>query len=157
MLKACPEGHQSENWLLDPNKRWVKVGEASWDDLPQLECRSGPLWINVGASTRGLYNRIQVARIGEIIDSLRLIHVSDLTVRVSLNYYRTGMDVDGKFMFDGTAYRLSVTDPIVEEEYKARPIGDYDLGERYLTVSLGEAYQDYYHYKLIAGVIAKDG
>ena len=154
LLSACPEGHQSENWLLDPNKRWVKDDEASWGDLKPLARDTGPLWINVDASGRGQNNRIEIARIGEVTDSLRLIHVPRLTIRVSSSSGKTY--VDGKFIFDGTNYILGVTDPIVETAYKTRPSGDYELGECYLTVSVGEEFHGY-HYKLIAGLMAKDG
>ena len=153
LISACPEGHQSENWLLDPNERWVKDGEVSWNDLEAFSCRSGPLWINGDASASGQYNRVEVARISDVEDSLRLIHVSCFTARVSSSY---GPRVDGEFVFDGTTYKFRVTDPAVEAAYRTRPDGAYDIGECYVTVSLGEEYDGYY-YKLIAGVIARDG
>jgi hypothetical protein len=47
-----------------------------------------------------------------------------------------------------------VTDPIVERQYLAQPDGDHAVGEAYLTISIGEPYQDYC-YKLVATVIGE--
>ena len=152
LLRACPEGHQSENWLLDPDECWVKDDEASWGDLRAFARDTGPLWINGSASGRGRNNRIEVARIGEVTDSLRLIHVPCLTIRVSSSFGKK--HADGEFFFDGTTYILGVTDPIVETAYQTRPSGDYELGECYLAVSVGEEFYGH-HYKLVAGVMAK--
>lgn len=47
-----------------------------------------------------------------------------------------------------------MTDPIVERQYLAQPDGDHAVGEAYLTISIGEPYQDYC-YKLVATVIGE--
>lgn len=62
--------------------------------------------------------------------------------------------VQGRFKYDGTEYRLWVTDPIYEKSYLARSDGQYEVGESYLTVSLGEPHNDAC-YKLIAAVIRR--
>lgn len=154
LLEPHPKGHQSENWLLDATERWVKIGKASWTDLEQFACESGPLWINGDESGRGLNNRIMTDDMAHVTDSLRLVHVPCLIVRVSTFGAQTR--VDGKFSFDGTDYVLNVTDPSVENAYRTRPRGEYRVGECYLTISLGEEYRGH-HYKLIVGVITKNG
>lgn len=154
LIRACPAGHQPENWLLDPEAWWVKAGEAGWDDLGEFAFDGGPLWINGDASGRGQNNRIAVTRIHEVTDSLRLIHAPHLTVHVSTSFGDT--HVDGEFDFGGTTYKLNVTDPAMETTYRALPNGKYNVGECYLTVSIGEEFHGY-HYKLIAGVITKEG
>ena len=65
------------------------------------------------------------------------------------NYKRS---VQGRFQYDGTDYWLRVTDPDYERRYLQRPDGIYPIGERFITVSLGEPYLGY-AYKLIAAVI----
>ena len=47
-----------------------------------------------------------------------------------------------------------MTDPILEEGYFDKYIGDYPIAEKdvYLCVSIGEPYEGYC-YKLVAGVI----
>ncbi len=52
-------------------------------------------------------------------------------------------------------YRLWVTDPRYERAYLAKPDGDYEIGEAFLTVSLGEPYNNAC-YKLIAAIIERN-
>ncbi len=57
-------------------------------------------------------------------------------------------------MHHGTEYRLWVTDPGYERTYLARPDGHYQIGESFLTVSLGEPHNDAC-YKLIAAIMER--
>ncbi len=52
-------------------------------------------------------------------------------------------------------YRFWITDPIYEKNYLAKNDGAYELGDCYLTVSLGEPFKDACH-KLIAAVIERE-
>jgi hypothetical protein len=60
--------------------------------------------------------------------------------------------VQARFRFNGHAYALWVTDPIVERTYLSRQDGHYRVGESYLTISLGEPFNNNC-YKLVAAVI----
>jgi hypothetical protein len=51
-------------------------------------------------------------------------------------------------------YWLWVTDPIAERRYLPESDGEYAVGEAYLTISIGEPYQDYC-YRLVATVIGR--
>jgi hypothetical protein len=89
--------------------------------------------------------------------SLTLVHVGALRLHI----FRTGelfgnpkRRVQARFRFSGYDYWLWVTDPIIERAYLSRPDGHYDLGECYLTVSLGEPFKDCC-YKLVAAVIQR--
>ncbi len=57
--------------------------------------------------------------------------------------------------FHGTEYRLWVTDPAFERNYLAKPDGMYKIGECFLTISLGEAFDDA-SYKLIAAIFDRE-
>lgn len=46
-----------------------------------------------------------------------------------------------------------MSDPIYERQYFRQPNGNYSIGECFLTVSLGEPYNDDYVYKLVAAII----
>ena len=46
--------------------------------------------------------------------------------------------------------------PPIQRKYLAKLDGNYEIGECYLTISLGEPYQGAC-YKLIAAIIAGDG
>ena len=44
VVEPCPRNFQSENWLLNPEYYWEKVGKLSWFDLPVLaDTRSSAL------------------------------------------------------------------------------------------------------------------
>lgn len=62
--------------------------------------------------------------------------------------------LQGRFIHSGHEYWLWVTDPHYEREYLLKDDGIFDLGECYLTVSLGEPYEGAV-YKLIASVIER--
>ena len=150
VLNAHPKSHQRENWLLDPNRRWAKVGSASLDDLPNWVDEFDPLCTNQSSSSKGRNDRVHTSYANSINSSLCLIKVN-LKVWVFDNYNRR--TVQGRFRHGGTDYWLRVTDPNYEQKYNRRPDGCYDLGERFVTISLAGAYTDEYCYKLIAAII----
>lgn len=89
--------------------------------------------------------------------SLRLIHVDRVTLSVLMPGAAFGNSkrrVQGRFRFSGSDYRLWVTDPGYERAYLAKENGDYQVGECYLTISLGEAHKGAC-YKLIAAMIER--
>ncbi|MCY3821007.1 MAG: hypothetical protein OXH52_16895 [Gammaproteobacteria bacterium] len=91
----------------------------------------------------------------EEVHSLRFIEVSRLKLSVFAPGEAFGNSkrrVQGRFDHAGNRYALWVTDPGYERTYLAKLNGTYDLGECYLTISLGEPYQGDCH-KLIAAII----
>lgn len=159
LLEARPTGYQQENWLLDPEHYWVKAGRFAWSDLPRLADPAAPLWVNGQSTYNGYNDKIPLAMAGELKSSLRLLRVDRLTLSVFKPGEAFGNPkrrVQGRFQHDGVEYRLWVTDPGYERTYLLRTDGDYEIGESFLTISLGEAYNDAC-YKLIAAIIERDG
>ncbi len=157
LLDPRPKGYQQENWLLDPEQYWAKVGRAAWSDLERLVDRVEPLWINGHRTLNGLNDKIPLLLAGALGSSLRMVRVEGVTLSVFKPGEAFGNPkrrVQGRFDHDGTEYRLWVTDPRCERAYLARPDGEYNIGESFLTVSLGEPY-NYDCYKLIATIIEK--
>jgi hypothetical protein len=157
LLGARPKDYQRENWLLDPEEYWRKVGRASWSDTERLVDPPAPLWINGYSSRNGCNDRIPLAQSTQLTSSLCLVRVERLTLSV----FRPGeafgdlkRRVQGRFMHHGSEYRLWVTDPVYERDYLLKADGAYVVGESLLTVSLGEPYNDYC-YKLVAAIIEK--
>lgn len=118
-----------------------------------------PLWINGYNTKWGLNDQIPVSDADALKDSLRLIRVPSLKLRV----YTPGRDfsdpkrkVQAIFRFQGDDYRLRVTDPDIERTYLAKVDGVYRVGRSYMTVSLGEPFKDHY-YKLVAALITEPG
>src|SRR5262249_4952663 len=144
LLEARPKGHQRENWLLDGSHSWQKIGRFGWKELAGLADPAGPLWINGCSTFNGRNDQIPLAQAG-FTSSLRLVRVD----RLSLSVFKPGeafgnlkRRVQGRFRYRGTEYRLWVTDPRYEREYLAQSDGEYEIGESYVTVSLGEPHND---------------
>ena len=156
VLESRPKDYQTENWLLDPKCYWEKAGRLSWFDLPALADPIAPLWIDGHSTYNGLNDKIPATATGSVTDSLRLIHVNRLRLVVCRPGEAFGNNkrrVQGRFRHGDREYGLWVTDPGWERTYLAKLNGTYNVGECYLTISLGERYQDAC-YKLIAAVIS---
>lgn len=158
VLQAAPLGCQSENWLLDPDHYWSKVGSFSPLDLDRLVDPAEELWINGYRTFNGSNDKVPEDLIGGVSSSLRLIRVDALELRVFAPGEAFGNSkrrVQGRFGHAGRRYALWVTDPVYERGYLAKLDGSYELGPCYLTVSLGEPYEGAC-YKLVAAIIEPD-
>jgi hypothetical protein len=159
LVEPRPRGYQQENWLLDSGEYWVYIGRADSNDLATLADPVAQLWVNGHSTYNGLNDKIPLASTVDVTTSLRLV----LVERVTLAVFRPGeafgnpkRRVQGRFRHDGVGYRLWVTDPNYERAYLAKPDGIYEIGESYLTVSLGEPHNEAC-YKLIAAIIERSG
>ena len=156
LLRALPKSYQQENWLLDPDNYWVKVGQFDVAELVTIAAKDGPLWVNGHRTYNGLHDSIPEQDAKALRSSLTLIAVDDLSLRVFAPGSAFGdpkRRVQGDFTFARERYRLWVTDPIIERKYKAMEDGTYYVGVCYLTISIGEPHKGVC-YKLIAAVIA---
>lgn len=158
MLEPRPNPYQPENWLLDPEEYWVRVGQLPWAHLDRLVERPGALWLNGVHTQNGQNDRVPIERAGETNCSLKLVHVDEVQLKVSAPGEAFGNNkrrVQARFRWNDSEYWLRVTDPVVERAYLARPNGEYILGRQFLTVSLGEPFNGFC-YKLVAAVIGPD-
>ena len=154
VLMPRPTAHQRENWRLDPARRWVKVDRIRWDDLPGWVDGDAPLWTNGHSTAGGGNDRVPIADAGMQANSLRLIRVDRLLVSVAEPPRPSSLYpvLRGSFRYNGAEYTLRITDAESESGAINLPCGDYPVGERCLTISLGEPF-DGYAYKLIAAII----
>jgi len=155
VLRTLAEGHQTENWLLDPQSYWKKVGSYPLLDLMRLTDTVAPLWIDGESTSNGQNDRVPIESMDLISNSLRLIRVGELELEVLSPGEAFGNPkrrVQGQFIHSDEQYAFWVTDPKYEKKYLAKPNGNYRAGECYLTISIGEPYQGFC-YKLIAAII----
>jgi hypothetical protein len=155
LLEWEPSTYQQENWLLDPDYYWIHAGSVAWGELDAYAGSVGPLWENGYSTYHGLNDRIPTEVADTLSSSLVLVHVPTAELRVLAPGEAFGdakRRVQAVFSYGGNDYRLRVTDPVYEREYLARPNGRYQIGEAFLTISLGEAWKGYC-YKLIAAII----
>lgn len=155
LLNAAPGSFQTENWLLDPSAKWVRVGQLASADLDKLIDNPDKLWLNGYETQAGSNDRVPEQEAQKLRGSLYLLKVNAVTISVfapGADFGNPKKRVQARFTYRGVQYRLWVTDPIIEGAYRSKEEGDYDVGNCYLTVSLGEADKGYC-YKLVAGVI----
>jgi hypothetical protein len=150
-----PKSYQVENWLLDPRTYWVRTGRAKWGELALLADNPPLLWVNSSSTYSGLNDRVSLSDSQNLNCSLYLLHLERLTLRV----FAPGSDfgnpkrrVQADFTYKRVKYSLWVTDPFIERKYLAGDDGEHEIGECFVTVSLGEPHKGYC-YKLVATVI----
>jgi hypothetical protein len=157
LLHHTPHTFQQENWLLDPEYYWQHARSVRWRDLPALLDPVGPLWINGHSTYHGRNDRVPEDVADQLPSSLTLIRVPTVRVRVfapGADFGNPKRRVQAQFEHAGERYRLRVTDPVYERRYLAEQDGFYDLGDCFLTVSLGEAWEGA-AYKLVAAIIER--
>ena len=157
LIEHSPLGHQSENWLLDPRRYWRKVDRLAPRFLGGLLDREAPLWLDGQSTYNGRNDKVPAADLKTLDDSLRLIAVDRLKLRVFAPgevFGNPKRRVQGQFSYADRSYALWVTDPNVERGYLAKPDGVYESAACYLTISLGEPFEDAC-YKLIAAIIPR--
>lgn len=131
------------------------IDRIRWDDLPKWIAPDAPLWINGHSSRDGVNDRVPIAETNRLSDSLRLIKVDELPVSVQPpKPGKTRPVLRGSFRYNGIDSRLKITDTNAERKSRDMGLscGEYAVGQRYLTISLGEPFEGYC-YKLIAVII----
>lgn len=128
------------------------------DKLLTLEQRPRTLWINGCNTYHGGNDRVPTEQTATLADSLKLIRVGRVTLQVHVPGAAFGDPkrvVRARFRHAGSEYVLRVTDPEYERAYLAKPDGIYELGESFMTVSLGELHSDDYAYKLVVAIVKR--
>lgn len=156
MLNSQPHTFQTENHLIDAGYYWRLERTATYAEAAAHAETHGPdLWAIHNSSYSGQNDRVPVSSTDPAQGSLRLIQVSDLTLRISAEGAAFGnpkRKVRGRFTFNGVQYALAVTDPVTERAFLAGDDGDFMIGSALMCVSLGEPH-DGYAYKLIASIL----
>ena len=148
-----PLPHQRENHVIDPGYYWAPQGALAWKDIFGWLDQPDTLWGIGESSYAGLNNRVAIGR--EDGSSLYLISVAYLRLlvgRKAPEYPDSKRAVRGEFSYQGSMYRMDVTDPTIERKYLGQADGYYDIVKPVLCVSLGDSYQGYF-YKLVAGIM----
>jgi len=153
ILKSCPKQHQKENFLVD-RKEWKKQGSFKRQDLKSLLDNPPSLWHDSDSSYYGTNDRIHASQAGTISTSLYLIEAQcKIIVKTEGKEFNDPKKkIRCSFKYKNTDFVLPVTDPMVEQEYKMKPEKEYDLGQKYICVSLGLEYEKYL-YLFVATII----
>ena len=154
-----PSAHQPENFTINSQYKFKKVGHISAVDLPKVVDKPTNLWImGYQSKTFGKNDLVPPNRISEVSNSLYLINPHTFTIQVVQGTY--SLQVRGQFSYLGADYNLRITDPVVEERFIPKGAGEYKIDDVLLTISLAEKLftvasnpSSSGYYKLIAGVI----
>lgn len=156
MKKHQPHEYQQENWLIDDQFYWQKEGAFPISALEPFAKTSGPLWTSGDSSQVGKNDRVRYSYAKAMSHSLLLIRVESLLIRMTWRRGSRGTK-SGQigFSFGGIEYALRLTDPVMFNVNRHLRVGESDgveLGPHYLTISLGEPFNQYC-YKLVAAAI----
>ena len=158
LLRPQPDGHQSENHLIDPTQGWVKRGELPFEELRTLLDDPSSLWTNSDRTASGVLNCVSCEEAACFAASLYLVGVPQFAVWVCPGQ-RGNRSFYGTFQLHGHQYKLSVTDPRIRERFESYGLGKYGLPElrdAVLCVSLTKPYEgDGRCHKLIASVLTQ--
>ena len=153
---AIPEGHQPENILINPQRRWVKIGRLQLDDLaPILHCGHEPLWPHTESTGNGRNDKISANNLRHISSSLSLVRPARAIVRVLQSPYkmRGKLDVRVRFNWGREQNDLQLTDP-KKRDYQDRGLGEYNLNNPAMCISIAEIFESQNAaFKLVAGLM----
>lgn len=136
VIGPAPTPRQPENWLVDPSRRWEKLGRVT---LGQV-CRGCP------PRARGRVFGTTGTVLSEKFypdHSLELVRVSRLTVHREAERKPKGAFICGGGRYEG----MSMTDPA----YYGPP-GDVEVGEALIVASLPERAYNGKYFKFIAKI-----
>lgn len=157
LIKYSQHAHQNENYLNDAKEYWEKLDEIGYSEISNfVDEIEGPLWECGHSSTAGQNDRVPehnaAAAVVKFGNSLCLIKVDNfvVSVRIEGQQFDNGRQkIRGCFDYKGHRYVLAITDPQITAEFSE--IGEYQIGEALLTISLAGAHLGN-AYKLIAAV-----
>jgi hypothetical protein len=159
MMGSKPEGHQTENHLINPDYYWAKQSKATWAQIEEAtDTVAGPLWLDGPSSFHGRNDKVPEAAAKCLPNSLMLIEPAELNLVVGRESQFAGgtrRRVRADFKFNGVSYNFVVTDPWIEAKYFAGEDGTYPISDCRLCVSLSEVIGDH-AIKLVAAVITPE-
>lgn len=152
LSSPSPKSYQSENWQIAQGVPWNRVGRVEIAAISDIVSNNSSLWINGQSSGSGENDRMTEADATAAQDSLQLIQVNNLLLKLVEVYKDHSVNLRACFEYKSTNYSLRVTDPSIEKSFGDKVKGSYDVGGAYLTISLGEPFGGLV-YKLVAAVI----
>lgn len=157
-----PKLNQNENYLIDGDYYWVKIGDFKGSlsdllDFPVDLWGTEDLYGTQSSSYQGKNDRISEDMCMKYNESLYFIKPQSLKIIVRVEGREFGnakRKVRGEFNYNGISYILPVTDPIIESKYLSGNNGNFTLPIKniFLCVSVGLPYNGF-SYKFLASII----
>jgi hypothetical protein len=158
--RTSPLGHQTENHILAEDYYWNKVGRATWAQINELiDPFDKNFWMAAENTRYGCNDKVPEFVAPGIQSSLKLIAPIDLRIQV---LFEEGFEggpsrkrVRAHFEYSQLPYILSVTDPVIRDQYLPKPEGLYPVRTALLCISLAEPWNGF-AFRLAASVITPD-
>ena len=157
--------YQVENYIISNTPSWNKLGTLPTNKLDDILDKPDILWKNGLQSNHCMNNQVHERHLGEPMQTLYVIKIDKLDyISVDIEgaaFGRPSTKVRAYFLYNGTRYKLAITDIATEALYKAKGEGlYYPTDIKYFTISLSEIFTraagyvkgQGYAYKVIAGV-----
>ena len=150
-----PNYYQPENYVMNRTKKWIKLGEATIDNVLAIHPFEEKQYLFFNSSYRVEDEILQNIE-DDLKSSLSMIKIDNPIIIVSTKpWAQDEKSVTVKFWYNGNLYSyIRTTDDEFFGEYYDCEDGEYHLSGSYIAIiSLGELYErDNNHYKLIAKV-----
>jgi hypothetical protein len=154
-----PYYYQPENYLIDINNQWLKLGTASINKILRIHPFETKEYLFFDTYYK-ISDTLVKSLDEEDIYSLIFISVKNPIINVNVKPWNGEKSVTMSFKYNSKNYRFfRITDEIFESEYYQYDYGNYTLFGNYgLVISLGESFawesnhSEQWHYKLIAKV-----
>ena len=145
ILEYAGEGYQSENAkFLESSIR--TIGTFDITQLYSLCEKRSILFSNAGKA-------INIKHINRLDHSLTLVRATDFEAfEHSSEFNPEKKKIRLAFIYNGNQYDLPVTDPVFLRNYQNNANFLDDVGEVYLTLSVGVVFEEWHH-KLVAAII----
>jgi hypothetical protein len=151
-----PGEHQTENFVIDNGQQWRKVGRLQWRALGSaVDKFPGCLWSDGASSRNGRNDQIPMFKRKACTNSLLLLEPQEFFICVREEGKYGTHRIRAEFGCEGISYLLSVTDTVIEKQFKNKPVGKYPLAKARICVSVGAPFPGPKDpcYKFVAGVI----
>lgn len=159
--KNCENDHaQPENWLIESNAQWQKVGAYNINMIDDIVEHPHNLWLEPNEKR----DRVSPTFLNTLENhqSLYLIKPDSFHFFIA-SRWGGGKKVQGVFLYNRVQYVFSMTDPLARKKYcpnlAQQGFGEVHLrspDDCYLCISLTPEFNGY-HYKIISTVIEATG
>lgn len=153
LYKQMSRLHQPENWEISGNK-WEIIDKYK-ANLDKLCDGAATIFINeIGHNDRISIHNPELKQLKQSLLFVRVYNVKIIRNNFIEEDGAVRKKIRVKFKYKSIDYDLAVTDVDIENQYKSKDEGEYDLNFKgiYICVSIGEPFNEYY-YKLASAII----
>lgn len=128
-IKYKPNLFQTENYLINDQISWEKIGEYPLNEIPKLCDHPETLWLNGYEKGYNCVNNcIMETDARDLKSSLYLITPEELNIIVEMEWpgqHYAKLRVKAQFQYNNIEYVIVITDPKIKNQYIAKGENSY--------------------------------